>query len=158
MKTIWTHLFATALLCGCGATAPSGDSDAAAYDIESAAALDEVDTGGLSRAEAAMVLDAIDDICGDTWCEGDHDFRFRRLRCEPRTSTCSLFFLMFPHGTAPTFASWRTCKTGDYAGLASLVETDARGVVALTPAYYETLTTCIAGLESSRDPGQAELL
>jgi hypothetical protein len=153
MKTIWNHLFAAALLCGCGATAPSGDSNAD-FDIESAAALDEAEEGDLSRAEAATVLDAIDDICGDTWCEGDHDFRFRRLRCEARTSTCSLLFLMFPHGTAPTFASWRICKTGDYAGLASLVETDARGAVTLTPAYYETLTTCIARLEGSRAPGE----
>lgn len=147
MKTVWMHLFAAILFCGCGSPASSEDANAATFDIESVPQAEELGPGGLSRAEAAAVLDAIDDICGDTWCEGDHDFRFRKIVCNQRTSTCSLFFLMFPFETTPTFASWRTCKTGDYLGFTSLVETDASGVVALTPRYYDALTTCIARLE-----------
>jgi hypothetical protein len=94
------------------------------------------------------VLDLVDDICGDTWCEGEHDFRFRGVRCTERTASCNLFFLMFPHGTTPSFASWRSCKTDGYAGFASLVEFDATGMPSsLQWNYYEALTTCIANLE-----------
>jgi hypothetical protein len=45
------------------------------------------------EALSLMVLREIDDKCGDTWCEGDYDYRFYSLRCNA-SSGCRLDFAM----------------------------------------------------------------
>ena len=42
----------------------------------------KADRPGLSAEQQTIVLKAIDDDCGDTWCEGDFNYRFKRLSCD----------------------------------------------------------------------------
>jgi hypothetical protein len=108
---------------------------------------------GLSKPEEAAVLKAIDDICGDTWCEGDHNFSFDRLECVKgcagRSGSCRLTFRVFSHETdvktGPTYT--RSCRTLGFAGFGSLVESFG-DYHALQPAYYDALTECIGRVES----------
>jgi hypothetical protein len=44
----------------------------------------------LTSAQERTVLRLIDDICADTWCEGDHALRFTRFSCSPRRASCTL--------------------------------------------------------------------
>lgn len=38
----------------------------------------------LSAPQERVVLRLVDDVCGDTWCEGEHAIRFRSFSCHPR--------------------------------------------------------------------------
>jgi hypothetical protein len=106
----------------------------------------------LTRAQAKTALKLIDDICGDTWCEGDDDFRFAWLGCSARASSCMLVFKMFPRDTDPNgdHAPWRTCRTGGFTGFDSLVETTDSGYQSLQDAFYMQLTTCISDWEGAQ--------
>jgi hypothetical protein len=131
---------------GCGAPPPS-DGDAA----EIAAFHDEGLRGrffdnALSRTEERIVLKLVDDICGDTWCEGDNDFRFRRLLCDSSAATCSLMFQIGLRESAASAWRWQTCRTGGFIDFDSLVETTSGGYQWLTHGYYEALSACIGEL------------
>ncbi len=98
----------------------------------------------LSTAQSRTVLKLIDDICGDTWCSGDYDFGFRRLTCATAARTCTLTLQVFPREGVPSSEKsyWRSCKTHDFRGFASLVDTGPNGYQSLTSRYYDALTEC----------------
>jgi hypothetical protein len=111
----------------------------------------------LSKRQEATALKLIDDICGDTWCEGDHNFRFDRLECRKgcagsagSAGTCLLTFRVFSYDTdietGPTYV--RSCHTGEFSGFESLVSTQG-SYQALQPAYYDALSECISLVEDA---------
>jgi len=108
----------------------------------------------LSKRQQATALKLIDDICGDTWCEGDHNFRFDGLECQKgcggSAGSCDLLFRVFSYDTdietGPTYV--RSCRTGGFTGFESLVSTQG-GYQALQPAYYDALSECISRVESA---------
>lgn len=99
------------------------------------------------------MLKLIDDICGDTWCEGDHNFAFERLTCRagttnaPNGGSCTLKLRLIPHDDNSR-SYRRTCTTGGFFGFDSLVETSQSGYPSLAWDYYLALTDCVALLES----------
>jgi hypothetical protein len=109
--------------------------------------------GALNAAQQATALKLIDDICGDTWCEGDHDFSFDRLVCQDDcrggAGSCELTFRVFSYDTdiesGPTFV--RSCRTPGFTGFDSLVQTQA-GYQSLEPRYYDALSACISRVEN----------
>jgi hypothetical protein len=104
----------------------------------------------LSAAQAKTALRLIDTICGDTWCDGDYDFGFRRLTCSKAGHTCTLTLQAFPvEGVTSSQRSyWRSCKTPGFTGFASLVNTAPNGYQSLNDDYYESLSECISLVES----------
>lgn len=46
----------------------------------------------LTSHQESDVLTAIDNICGDTWCEGDFDYSFNAISCDFKTATCKFEF------------------------------------------------------------------
>ena len=46
----------------------------------------------LNNYERGELLKEIDNICGDTWCEGDFDFSFNDLKCLESTGLCNFKF------------------------------------------------------------------
>ncbi len=42
------------------------------------------------RTLEQLILDVFDNECGDTWCEGDFDYRFREVKCSEIEQSCSL--------------------------------------------------------------------
>lgn len=109
----------------------------------------------LSPTEEQTTLKLIDDICGDTWCEGDDNFAFQKLNCAAPTSaspgTCKLQLRIIPRegaaGYPRTFS--RSCTTPGFTGYASLVETSSSGYTSLNWDYYLALTDCISSLEDA---------
>jgi len=107
----------------------------------------------LSPSEEKTVLKLIDDICGDTWCEGDHNFAFERLHCRNATSdstnggSCTLKLRLIPHDDGSRSYP-RTCTTGSFFGFDSLVETAQGGYPSLNWDYYLALTECVQALEA----------
>ena len=45
-----------------------------------------------TESQKETVVKAIDNICGDTWCEGDYDFKFNQFACNKKSSECELTF------------------------------------------------------------------
>ena len=137
-----------ASLAGCMVDTSDGSTEAAF-----AASSQELRGNALSNRQQATVLKLVDDICGDTWCEGDHNFSFDRVECRKgckgAEGSCQLTFRIFSYDTdidtGPTFA--RTCSTGAFSGFESLVQTQASHQ-SLQPAYYDALTECISKVEA----------
>jgi hypothetical protein len=121
-------------------------SDSAAVDEQSEA----LTKNALTAAESKTALRLIDDICGDTWCDGDYDFGFRRLTCVKAAHTCTLTLQVFPREGVPSAARsyWRSCKTSGFTGFASLVSTTASGYQSLQSDYYDALTECVSRIEA----------
>lgn len=105
----------------------------------------------LSSSEERTALKLIDDICGDTWCEGDNNFAFDHVTCRAATAaapgTCTLKLRIFPRDDSGR-AFPRSCTTGAFRGFASLVETSSSGYQSLNWDYYLALTDCISELEA----------
>lgn len=56
----------------------------------------------VSQAQSApspeeKVRKAIDDICGDTWCEGDYQYSFRKVSFDSKTNQTTVDFFMTPY-------------------------------------------------------------
>jgi hypothetical protein len=130
--------------CGGPPTLEDGMADPVGVTSESL-------VSALTSAESRQVLKLIDDICGDTWCEGDNDFSFDRLACSARTHRCTLVFDVIPRddvaGGQPSYR--RSCTTHHFTGFDSLVTTTESGYQSLAPAYYDALTACISRVEDS---------
>jgi hypothetical protein len=140
-----TLLLATS--AGCGATISADDaSESESFGVDE----QTLQTNALTRVQSQTVLKLIDDICGDTWCEGDYNFRFHRIFCSHSKGTCRLTFQMVAHQGGPPVSSarWASCATDGFSGFDSLVETSAGGYQSLQSAYYEALSACISRLEA----------
>jgi|SRR6478735_141595 len=139
---------AVALLAGCALETTDDPRE------EVAASTDALSRPALNNRQEATVLKLIDDICGDTWCEGDNNFRFDRLECHAgcagRDGSCRLTFRVFSYDTdvetGPTYT--RSCTTSGFRNFDSLVKTSG-SYQSLAPAYYDALTECISREEAA---------
>ncbi|RYZ10204.1 MAG: hypothetical protein EOO73_01105 [Myxococcales bacterium] len=142
----------TILLGGCAAeVAPDGALEAEELG-EAESALCQ---GALSATQEKTALKLIDDICGDTWCEGDNNFAFLALKCRAgagsaaSNGTCTLKLDIIPRvDETPAPRYRRRCTTHGFSGFASLVVTSASGYQSLQPAFYDALSECINELEA----------
>jgi hypothetical protein len=143
-----------ALLAACSGCAVDMADAGANGDGSLAETTEALSRKGLTKREEAVALKAIDDICGDTWCEGDHNFSFDRLECAKgcrgQAGQCQLTFRVFSYDTdletGPSYT--RTCRTPGFTGFDSLVETFG-DYHSLQPTYYDALSACIAQVEST---------
>ena len=146
---VWPGICALLALSACSAgTTPAVEvSDATAVDEQNEA----LTKNALTAAESKTALRLIDDICGDTWCDGDYDFGFHRLTCAKAAHTCTLTLQVFPRQGVPSSAHsyWRSCKTSGFAGFGSLVSTAASGYQSLQSDYYDALTECVSRIEAN---------
>ena len=149
MRTSFILIIAAQLL-GCAGSVDTGQEES--DTPESAAASAELCRSSLSREEERTALKLVDDICGDTWCEGDFNFAFNDLRCSRSSGSCALQLDLLPRvdGTVPRYA--RTCHTRDFRGFTSLVQTSESGYQSLNWDFYEQLTDCISRLEDEVRP------
>ena len=152
-----TGLVLCALAVGCSADVSEGPSNVRETEAEQSA--EALSSSALTKKQASTVLKLIDDICGDSWCEGDHNFHFDQIQCQKpcgntRAGTCQLTFRIFPYDsdleTGPSYV--RTCKTRGFTGFSSLVDTAANGYQSLNWDYYDALSACISEVESQLPP------
>lgn len=140
-------------LAGCAVDAGSapGGSEAAPESVgESESAL--CSKNSLTKSQERTALKLIDDICGDTWCEGDNDFSFEQLNCRSGRAqnggACTLTLRIIPRvDDPPTYV--RSCTTPGYRGFSSLVDTASNGYQSLNWDYYLALTECISQHEAA---------
>ena len=134
-------ILSTLSLGACGVEAGNDAVDAGALGRDDSALC----SNALSPSQEKVALKLIDDICGDTWCEGDNNFAFDRLSCRagspasPNGGTCTLKLRIIPREDDPPSYS-RICSTGGFLGFDSLVETAQSGYQSLDWDFYLSLT------------------
>ncbi|MES2743995.1 MAG: hypothetical protein V4655_01150 [Bdellovibrionota bacterium] len=115
-----------------------------------------------AKAEAAPILDeddqfqllqSIDSICGDTWCEGDANWSFDTINCDT-DSGCVLNLTMMPYDFTDdvTLSERRLqCELPDFIERSAIVEKTNRGLQ-YTPGLYEAVSDCIYDLTDNFGP------
>ena len=109
----------------------------------------------LTKSEQKNVLQTIDNLCGDVWCEGDYQFEFNDFDCSAAVdgTSCALKFVMIETDyvkekrglsitTEKSFPV--TCEFGPYKNKAEILG-DQDG---LAESFYDTLNDCIGEMET----------
>jgi hypothetical protein len=141
-------LFALALAAGCaGSTTPLAteiaDTSAAELDAKEDAA-----QKNLTTAQQKTVLTQLNNICGDTWCDGDWSFDFKKIVCKLDLGTCTWTALITPSVPATEkLVLWRSCKVAGVHRFSDLVTT-TNGYQSLNQDYYMASTDCVQKIES----------
>jgi hypothetical protein len=148
-------------LAGCVDPAAGGgstteDGAVEVTDLDGAPSLDDkADANDLTTAKQKIALKVIDDICGDTWCEGDFDFGFKKIVCHFGKGTCTVTMLIWPRqDTRPIPTYWRSCKISGLHGFADLVDTAPSGYQSIDQAFYDKMTTCTMKITDRLPPAQ----
>jgi len=95
-----------------------------------------------TSAQKKQVLQTIDNVCGDTWCEGDYNFQFNSFSCEKQTSTCELNFQFIKtddNGENPTLSTEQVCRFENIKTYKQLMENKW----SLNDDFYSAVTDCI---------------
>jgi len=87
----------------------------------------------------AIALKAIDDMCGDSWCEGDYNFEFNSLKCFENKNICVLNFKMILDEVVFT----QSCILKNKKS-----HNDILSVNGVKDNIYNELTECIEKIES----------
>ncbi len=99
------------------------------------------------------VLTAIDNICGDTWCEGDFQFRFNKVSFDRKQLQTVVDFTMTPYAAEEAIASDPVasdskfevqCIVGGFADASTIL----KGNGSLDEAFYTSLSECVNNFES----------
>lgn len=107
----------------------------------------------LSEDDQYELLKSIDDICGDTWCEGDSNWSFDAIDCDSEDG-CSLSLTMKPYEfddemTLPERNL--SCDLYTFTNRDSLVEITNRGLQ-YTPELFTAVGDCIDSLTNDFGP------
>ncbi|HWL86190.1 MAG TPA: hypothetical protein VNO21_10330 [Polyangiaceae bacterium] len=115
----------------------------------SALAADTTDTtpSDLSDEQSKLVRQLLDDVCGDSWCEGAYEWKFPKVVCDFAGGTCTLTFLATDRGPTPAANYWRSCKVQDLTAFSDLVQTAPNGYSSLTDPFYDKVSACIDHIE-----------
>jgi hypothetical protein len=102
----------------------------------------------VTAAQERVVLRLVDDICGDTWCEGDHAIRFRSFTCHPRRG-CLLRVRLASWSHEPLRWHSRSARVVGFRRFADMVATAPDGTRSLQPAFYSAVGDAVRTLTAS---------
>lgn len=102
----------------------------------------------VTAAQERVVLRLVDDICGDTWCEGDHAFRFRSFTCHPRRG-CVLRVQLASWSSEPLRWRSRSARVPGFSRFGEMVATPPGGQRSLQPAFYEAVGRAVRTMTAS---------
>lgn len=100
-----------------------------------------------TSSQEKTVLKAIDDVCGDTWCEGDYGFRFNSFTCDKTTSTCELNFQFIKreeNDEREVLSAEQVCRFKNIKTFSQLMENKW----GLSDKFYDSVSDCISARES----------
>jgi len=103
----------------------------------------------LSSRQERIVLRLVDDRCGDTWCEGDYAFDFRRFSCDATQRACSLTLRIARLGDGPLRYRWRTRQVHGFVRFRQMVATAPGGYRSLDQDFTAALDEVIRDVEAS---------
>jgi hypothetical protein len=99
----------------------------------------------LSEREADEVRTAIDNICGDSWCESDFNFVFDGFGCDFGRQECRLTFRLHPLDRNDLMSKPQICVLGPVDSARDLANWEADGTASsLTESFYEKVDGCLS--------------
>jgi hypothetical protein len=116
--------------------------------VPAAAAPPTATRTAITAAQERVVLRLVDDICGDTWCEGDHAFRFRSFACHPRRG-CVLRVRLASWSQEPLQWHDRSARVVGFSRYSDMVVTGSGGERSLRPAFYEAVGLAVRTMTAS---------
>ncbi|GEM_PF-3536960 len=103
----------------------------------------------LTNSEEEILLQDLDNICADTWCEGDFDFSFNDLGCfEDGSCKLSLTFIYYDwqesgelYSELPNkkFLVPVVCEMGGFRGKEDIIEGNSKS----SDFLFDQVTECI---------------
>jgi hypothetical protein len=152
-RSLTRTLLVPALLAGgCAAqTSPQGQVEDPSAETEAGITTTSHD---LTDAQKKAVLLQLNNICGDTWCDGDWSFTFEKIVCKLDVGTCTWTALIKPSVPVakPVPVYWRSCKVSNLHSFTDLVTTAANGYQSLNQSYYDASTDCVFAIEPKLPP------
>ena len=90
----------------------------------------------------------IDNICGDTWCDGDWNWSFKKIACKLDLGSCTWTALISPSVPVarPVPVYWRSCKVSGVHSFEDLVTTTGT-YQEIDQSYYQASTDCVFKIE-----------
>lgn len=113
-----------------------------------AAAPSDVRRYAVTSAQERVVLKLVDDLCGDTWCEGDHAFRFRSFSCHPRRG-CVLRVQLASWSDESLRWRSRSARVLGFPRFRDMVVPAADGQRSLRPAFAEAVGRAVRTMTDS---------
>jgi hypothetical protein len=94
-----------------------------------------------SPTQSNEVIRAIDDVCGDTWCEGDYNFKFINFSCNKLAKSCDLsfHFIKSDEQSVETYSPVQVCHFQNITNFKQIKDSK----YSLNDNFYEELTNCI---------------
>ena len=95
---------------------------------------------------AEHALELLDNICGDTWCEGDFNFEFTDLEINKKDKSAVVNFEMIDewYDTEKRFSTF--CVVPNISSFKDVIDFNSNKKY-LTDYFYETLGECISERE-----------
>lgn len=110
----------------------------------------------LSEKQESIVLTSIDNICGDTWCEGDFNFDFYSLECSAETNSCTLEADLIEYTySGDDYSDEKEirypskCTIEGYSSFDSMLEDKDTRWPDLAWDFYEAVTDCVTTMEEA---------
>ncbi len=104
----------------------------------------------LNNAQKQDILNQIDSVCGDTWCEGEYNFSFDNIRCNSYTRSCVIDFKLIQYyydgdSYEPTREAYysTSCSIGRVDSYYDLVDVEGR-YAGLNQNFYDRFSDCIS--------------
>lgn len=94
----------------------------------------------LTNSQKLIVISEIDSICGDTWCAGDYNYHFSRIKCETKTNSCELNYELLIWNQVDVKLSL-SCVIRPVKAFSDLV-IKSKNYHALSDEFYSKLTDC----------------
>lgn len=98
----------------------------------------KVKTSENLQEEKVKILAAIDSICGDTWCEGDYDYRFLSIQFDTQHNTTGVFFNVINEKKIYD----KTCIVEGYSTADQILTQYG----SLDNGFYDKLNICISAI------------
>jgi hypothetical protein len=99
----------------------------------------------LNENDKAEVIKIIDQVCADSWCSGDYDYKFSTFSCNENIATCTLGFKIIDRDAKPGEVNYRN-KRCIFKGITS--KEKIYFGTSLNEEFYDQLNNCVSNRES----------
>jgi hypothetical protein len=114
--------------------------DAAEADLEAEADL-KADAATLTSSQQRTVLQVIDNTCGDTWCEGEFNYRFTRMACDFGARRCTLSATVITYDSPAKYYP-RACRITGISSYRSMIGGTSSNP-RLTTTFFNKVDDCM---------------
>ena len=97
-----------------------------------------------SNEQRQLVLETIDNVCGDSWCEGDYNFEFVDFSCTRIKNSCDLsFYFINTDNDLEKKSQLQLCHFDNITKFEQVIDPSQD----LNNRFYELLDACISDRE-----------